>query len=81
MIIAGSYTSQSFSAKDQPYVMLYDRTNSQNTVIKAFKSNYKITALNYGPYDNGHVLVGMENGNLLVFGAIDLKKLFIVQVF
>lgn len=34
----------------------------------------KITALHYGPYDNGYVLVGLNNGKLLVFDPVTLDR-------
>jgi outer membrane protein assembly factor BamB len=41
----------------------------------------KITCINYGPYDNGHILVGMEDGTLIAFDALTMQKIFKMQVF
>jgi hypothetical protein len=40
--------------------------------LKLLPDTSNITALNYGPYDNGHILVGTRDGNLLVFEFISL---------
>ena len=49
--------------------------------MKAFKSVHQITCLNYGPYDNGHILIGLDNGNLLVYNGNDMSKLCQIEVF
>ena len=60
--------------------MLYDRTKSDMTIVKAFKSRGMITCINYGPYDNGHVLVGTSTGDFLAFNSLTLTKLCCVKV-
>jgi outer membrane protein assembly factor BamB len=40
-----------------------------------FKSKGSITALNYGPYDNGHILVGLSTGDFFAFNSLTLQKL------
>ncbi|CDW85419.1 UNKNOWN [Stylonychia lemnae] len=82
ILLAGLYTSSLLKyEKNNSYVLMLNRTNKQQSIIKAFKSQYRITSLNYGPYDNGHVLVGMENGTLLAFSSIDMSKLYQVRIF
>jgi hypothetical protein len=51
------------------------------TVLKPFKGKVKITSINYGPFDNGHVLVGLDNGTLISFSTIDLVQLNQIVVF
>ena len=41
-------------------------------VIKIFSIEDRITALNFGPYDNGYLLIGLRSGQLLVFDTIHL---------
>lgn len=48
--------------------------------MKAFKSRGFITALSYGPYDNGHVLVGTSTGDFLAFNSLTLQKICCVKV-
>eukprot|EP00347_Sterkiella_histriomuscorum_P022530 403338142 len=63
------------------YVMQLNRSNIGQSIIKAFKTNYLITSLQYGPYDNGHILIGMQNGVLLAFDSINMQKLYQIQIF
>lgn len=64
----------------QPFLMLFDRIKNDMTIVKAFKSRGLITALSYGPYDNGHVLVGTSTGDFLAFNSLTLQKLCCVKV-
>ena len=41
----------------------------------------KITSLNYGPYDNGHIILGMSNGFILILNSLDLSSMFRFRVF
>ena len=60
--------------------MLFDRVSQQQSIIKVFKSRGLITSLQYGPYDNGHVLVGTSTGDFLAFDSLTLRKLCNVKV-
>lgn len=64
----------------QPFLMLYDRVKQDLTIVKAFKSRGMITSLAYGPYDNGHVLVGTSTGDFLAFNSLNLQKICNVKV-
>jgi len=64
----------------QPFLMLFDRVKNDMTIVKAFKSRGLITALAYGPYDNGHVLVGTSTGDFLAFNSLTLQKICCVKV-
>ena len=41
----------------------------------------QITALNYGPYDNGHIIIGFSNGYILVLNSFDLASMFRIKIF
>ena len=60
--------------------MVFDREKEDQSLIKAFKSNGFITSLTYGPYDNGHILVGTSLGDFFAFNAIDLRIICQVKV-
>jgi len=60
--------------------MLFDRIKSDMTIVKAFKSRGFITTLSFGPYDNGHVLVGTSTGDFLAFNCLTLQKICCVKV-
>ena len=62
------------------------------TMIKCFEYESKskkgqespdieITALEYGPYDNGHIILGFNTGFLLILNSLDLSGMFRIQVF
>ena len=36
--------------------------------------------MNYGPYDNGHLILGMESGLVLMFDSLKLSKLHQIQM-
>ena len=36
----------------------------------------EITALEYGPYDNGHIILGFNTGFLLILNSLDLSGMF-----
>ena len=57
--------------------MIYDRAREKPSAIYIFEiSKGRVTALKYGPYDNGHIVVGFESGVIAILDAIHLKKLF-----
>lgn len=64
----------------QPFLMNFDRVKQDLTVVKAFKSRGLISCLSYGPYDNGHVLVGTTTGDFLAFNTLNLTKICNVKV-
>jgi hypothetical protein len=49
-------------------------------MTKPFKSRGLISALQYGPYDNGHILVGLTTGDFFAFDSISLRKLCNVKI-
>ena len=64
------------------YVMIYDRSREKPSAVYIFDSSKgRVTALKYGPYDNGHVVVGFESGIIAILDAIHLRKLFERQIF
>ena len=56
--------------------MIFDRVSNKPSAIKFIQSNFEITSVKYGPYDNGHIIVGLSNGYVLVFDSIKLTKLY-----
>lgn len=51
------------------------------THIKIIDAYTLIVSLKYGPYDNGHIMVGLSNGIIVSFSSIDLTKLYQCQLF
>jgi len=60
--------------------MLFDRSRHESSVTKAFNSKGLITCLVYGPYDNGHILVGLTTGDFFAFDSMNLTKLVNVKI-
>ena len=60
--------------------MLMDRVSVEMTIIKAFKSRGRVSSLAYGPYDNGHVLLGTTTGEFIAFNSLNLERLCSVKV-
>ena len=63
------------------FIMIYDRGTNKPSSIKFIQSKYTITVTKFGPYDNGHIIVGLSNGYILVFDSINLTKLYENQIF
>ena len=61
--------------------MTYNMELSQAEVIKVTDVEADFTCINYGPYDNGHILVGCSDGRLLAFDFLTLERLESVKVF
>ena len=66
--------------RPQPFLMLFDRIKVEMTVTRAFKSRGQISAVAYGPYDNGHVLIGTTTGDFFAFDTMRLVKICNVKV-
>ena len=37
--------------------------------------------MNYGPYDNGHIIIGFSSGHLLILNSLDLSCMFRMSIF
>ena len=55
--------------------------SSKKGTRQAPVKSIKITALNYGPYDNGHIILGMSNGFILILNSLDLSSMFRFRAF
>lgn len=70
---AGEYNNK---GRMMPFIMMYDREQpAKKTVARVYKSKGRITCMMYGPYDNGHILVGLSTGDFFAFETMTLKKL------
>ena len=61
--------------------MVYNIQTSQAEIIKILDLQVEITELQYGPFDNGHVMVGLSNGQILAFDFLTLNRLEKYQLF
>ena len=53
----------------------YDRSRQSVSAYQALDST-KINAIKFGPYDNGHVVVALDGGVVVVLNAITLLVVF-----
>lgn len=60
---------------------MYDKDHPSNSLLRCFKQNELITSLNYGPFDNGHILIGFSTGDIIGASTVDLKDIFSLKIF
>jgi hypothetical protein len=47
----------------------------QPEIIKILKvENDKISAIGYGPFDNGYLIIGLKSGHIVIFDILHLDK-------
>lgn len=55
------------------FVMIYDRAREKPSSVYIFDQlKGRVTALKYGPYDNGHIVVGFDTGVVAILDAMNL---------
>lgn len=60
----------------KPVIMIYDYKKEDIEQMKVLElENVTISSLNFGPFDNGHIMIGLTNGELLAFDVLTLKRL------
>lgn len=70
------------TAQEQSFIAIFDRVKQAICAVHAFKpENGSITCLKFGPYDNGHIVVGFENGSLSILDSVTLEKLLDKDLF
>lgn len=61
---------------------MYNIRNQSIDKIKLLETTYgHITCVNYGPFDNGYLLVGLSQGVLLAFDIYDLSIIMQEKIF
>ncbi|CDW71649.1 UNKNOWN [Stylonychia lemnae] len=63
------------------FIMIFNLEENQAETIKIIDTNAEISCINYGPYDNGHILVGLTDGKLIAFDYLTLERLESVKIF
>lgn len=60
-----------------------ERTTAEDTtMIKLFDGeSCQITSVGFGPFDNGHIILGLSTGHLLVLSQFDMASLYRARVF
>jgi hypothetical protein len=49
------------------FIMCFNLEKKKIEKLKILTGDAKVSCINYGPYDNGHVMLGMSDGTLLTF--------------
>ena len=76
LVVAGTDTESC------SFVLIYDRVKQSPVAVYIFEEEKgKITSIKYGPYDNGHIVVGFSTGIVAILESISLTKLFDKQIF
>lgn len=62
--------------------MVFDYKKEDIEQIKVLEiEGVSITALNFGPFDNGHIMIGLSNGEMMAFDLLTLERLENTLVF
>lgn len=51
-----------YDGTTRPYLCKINLETNSADVIKVLSIDDKITQINFGPYDNGYILVGLQSG-------------------
>ena len=61
--------------KDKSYIMKYNMFTEQCIGSVLVNSLAEVTTINYGPYDNGPIVLGLNNGTILMYEYYSLELL------
>lgn len=67
--------------KTRPFIVKINLETNIPEFIKVLRMDERISEMEFGPYDNGYLMVGLTNGNLLVFDVISLERLHVINLF
>ena len=71
------WQGKKFGHQDSSMIKCFTYDSGKNKISKEMC----ITAANFGPYDNGHIVVGFNTGLMLILNSFDLAAMFRIQVF
>ena len=83
LIDVGNLIKNQFTTKDFTMIKCFGPLEVKKPArgSQMISQKVAITALNYGPYDNGHIIVGLSNGSILILNSLDLSSMFRLQAF
>lgn len=70
LLLVGTHTEHS---RTTTYVFNYDIGKNKSVGHILVASELRLTAINYGPYDNGPVLIGLNNGTIIAYDYYSLQ--------
>ena len=59
----------------QPYPEIIKILRLPQPEVSPFISTTKITCINFGPYDNGYLMLGTSSGHLIALDPYTLKRI------
>ncbi len=70
-----------YKDKLRNFILVFNMESQFTEIIKILDVEVEITAVAYGPFDNGHIMVGLNDGQLLAFDFLTLERLEKIQAF
>ena len=67
------------SSNNDNYILKYNICSNQCIGYVCLNVSAEVTSINYGPYDNGPIFVGLSNGNIRMFDYYSLELLHIID--
>jgi len=78
VVVAGHCLHQ---RKERPFLAKVNLQECKIELIKILSVEDKISEVNFGPYDNGHLLVGFKSGVLHIFDPVELTRMQSINLF
>lgn len=70
------------SSESKPFIILYDVQNQCISDIRLLNiGDDSITAVSFGPFDNGHLLIGLSSGILLAIDIFTMEVMMNLKLF
>jgi len=70
LLLIGTYTERS---KTSSYIFNYNINKNQCDSEIMVSPELEITAINYGPYDNGPIIIGLNDGTIIAYDYYSLQ--------
>jgi hypothetical protein len=67
--------------KEKSFVMIFNMKDEKAELVKILDTHCEVSAVAWGPFDNGHVLLGLADGQLLAYDFPSLQLVERTQVF
>lgn len=64
-----------------PFLLKLDLETARAEILKVLQDCAEVTAINFGPYDNNYLLVGLRNGFLLVYDVLEMERVASLNLF
>ena len=65
----------------RPFIIKINLETKNIEILKILKIDDKIKSIGYGPFDNGHIIIGLKSGHILIFDIVKLEKITSIHLF